>query len=734
MSARRLMIACILLGACTTPVFAGEQKQAGTGNAAFSVTAVSKGKSRAEEARARKKKGDEYAAQDDSKRAADEYIQALSVDTAAFTVEERLRMAIVVSWADRLEDASRILRAILAEDRENREARAQLAQFLSWSGKLDEAQVEADTVLSRYPDDREALLVKANVLRWRGGAGASIPLYERVLAKGESFEARLGLAYAYLDTGMEEKAQEIGRTLMPVFEAQRKELAKLQKRLSAVSPHEHRQGGSGPAVSSEKSADAVQRKTEEAHDRKKRGDEYAGQDDNKRAADEYIQALSLDASAFTEEERLRMATVISWAGRREESIGALRAILEGDPSNNKALLYLAKVLSWSGKLNEAQSAVDTVLKAEPDDREALLVKANIVRWRGEASASIPLYERVLAKGESFDARLGLAYAYLDAGKKDKAQEIGKTLSPVSADQRKELTTFSEALSAATASPIGLQAGYYRDSDDNTVKRSGLVYGFWARNWEAELVYWLIEANDPERHEWAETISITARRHESRLSTAVRAGISSTAGGTRNDLVGQAIADIDRGWWAVSVNASRDVLSDTAELIQNRIKRTAGTVTLSETASPRWTFTESYTRASYSDSNDLDDLGAGVRYTVVTAPAKIATGYRFRYWNFRRQSGSGYFDPEDFISHQIYVSLYAEREGLYASLEPYTGYQSFKRYGETSGNYFAGYAASAGWTRKKNTSGELTAEGGNYAVGSTAGFNYYQVGFRLVVNF
>ncbi len=734
MRVRLLMIICILLGACTAPVFAGEQKQAGTGTAALTATSLNEGKSKSEEARERKKRGDGYAAQDDGKRAADEYEQALSLDASAFTEEERLRMAIVFSWADRLEEAIRILRAILAEDPENREARAQLAKFLSWSNKPDEAQAEADAVLRKDPGDQEALLVKANILRWRGDAGASIPLYERVLAKGESFDARLGLAYAYLDTGKKEQAQKIGRTLMPVLEAQRKELAKLRETLSAESADEQKQGGSGPAGVSGKAVNPEKSKSEEARERKKRGDEFASQEDNKRAADEYEQALSLDASVFTEEERLPMAMVISWAGRHEESIHVLRAILAGDPSNNKARLFLAKVLSWSGKLNEAQAEVDTVLKADPEDQEALLVKANILRWRGDAGTSILVYERVLAKGESFDARLGLAYAYLDAGKKDKARAIGKTLQPASGDQRKELAKFSEALSAATSSHVGLQASYYRDSDDNTVKRSGLLYGFWAGNWESEFGYWLIEAKDPLRHEWAENISITGRRHDGRLSGGAGAGISSTDGGTRNDLVGQANADISMGWWAFGMKGSREVLLDTAELIQNRIRRTAGTVTLSETASPRWTFAESYTRAGYSDSNDLDDLGASARFAVLTAPVRMATGYRFRYWNFRRQSGSGYFDPEDFISHQIFVSLSAESEGLYASLEPYTGYQSFKRYGETTGNYFAGFSVSAGWTGKKNTSGELTAEGGNYAIGSTAGFNYYQVGFRLIVYF
>jgi tetratricopeptide (TPR) repeat protein len=731
MRPRTVLITAVLLGACTKLVVAGEQKQAGTGTAPFSAMSVSENKNRTEEARERKKLGDAFAAKDDDKRAADEYVRALSLNAAAFTEEERIRMAIVVSWAGRFDKAIGILRSVLAENPENREARTQLAKFLSWSDRPGQAQAEADTVLRSHPDDPEALLVKANVLRWRGEAAASIPFYERVLSKGENFDARLGLAHAYLSIGKKEKAREIGRTLKPALEAQRKELTQLREALGAAAEGLQQQGAAGGAG---QSVDAEKSKVAEARERKRRGDELATQGDNKRAAEEYKEALSADASAFTGEERLHMATVISWARDFEESARILRAILEGDPSNTQARLYLAKVLSWSGQLNEAQAEVEKVLKATPDEQEALLAKANILRWRGEAATSIPLYERVLSRGESFDARLGLSYAYLDAGKKDKAQEIGKTLTPSSEAQRKEVATFSDALSAATASHIGLQASYYRDSDDNTVKRSGLVYGFWAGNWESELTYWLIEAKDPDRHEWSETFSITARRHEGGLSTGVRAGVSSTAGGTSNDIFGQASADISRGWWTVGLNASRDVLSDTAELVQNRIKRTAGTVTLSETASSRWTFAQNYTRAGYSDSNDLDDLGASVRYTALTVPARIATGYRFRYWNFRRQSGGGYFDPKDFISHQIFFSLSVEREGFHASLEPYTGYQSFKRYGETSGNYFAGYSASAGWTRKKNMSGELTAEGGNYAVGSTAGFNYYQVGFRLTVSF
>jgi thioredoxin-like negative regulator of GroEL len=733
MRAEIVLITIMLVCVCSARAFAAPQKQGDAGPLAATKESVSNGKSKTEEALQSKKRGDEYASHEDNKRAADEYVKALSLDATAFTIEERLRMAIVISWADRLEEASRILREILAEDPQNEEARVHLAKVLSWSDKLNEAQVEADTVLNQHPDDWEALLVKANVLRWRGDAGASIPLYERVLAEEESFDARVGLAYAYLDVGKKDKAKEIGKTLAPTSEAQQKEVVKLTEMFAAVSAQEQKQGDAGPLAATKESVSNGKSKTEEALQSKKRGDEYASHEDNKRAADEYVKALSLDATAFTIEERLRMAIVISWADRLEEASRILREILAEDPQNEEARVHLAKVLSWSDKLNEAQVEADTVLNQHPDDWEALLVKANVLRWRGDAGASIPLYERVLAEEESFDARVGLAYAYLDVGKKDKAKEIGKTLAPTSEAQRKEAAKLSEMLSSVSASHAGLQESYYRDSDSNTVKRSTLSYGFWAGNWETEFDYRLTDAKDPVRHEWAEDILITTHTHVGKFSTGVGAGISSTAGGTRNDLIGQANTDISMGWWAFGMNVSREELSDTAQLVQNWIKRTSETLSFSETESPRLTFSESYSYSSYSDCNDADDLRAGARYAFTLAPLKIATGYRFRYWDFRRQSGSGYFDPEDFISHQIFVSIYAEHEGLYAYLEPNTGYQSFKRYGVNTGNFFSGYTASAGLKIKKSISCEMSSEGGNYA-GTTTGFNYYQVGLRLIVNF
>ncbi len=498
-------------------------------------------------------------------------------------------------------------------------------------------------------------------------------------------------------------------------------------------PKEGGGADAGIVESYQKAVREAKDEEEEALSRKKVGDYYASQEDYKRAAEEYLKALSPSMSTFTRQERLQMAISISWADRLEDTISVLRSILAEDPKDRDARIQLAKVLSWSDRLSEAEVEADGVLNEYPENQEALLVKANVLRWRGDAKASVPVYEKALAQGDDFDARIGLANAYLDIGEKETAKEISETLKPRSPVQEKELAKFSDSLCGFHSSSLGLRYSYYKDSDDNRVQRTALSYGFWAGNWETAFTYQLTDAKDPSRHDKAQDLLLTTHAQAGRLFMGAGVGIVRTEDGS-GILTGQVRADTAMKWGTVNVGVSREVLLDTAQLIENRIVRTSGTLGLSETLSPRLTLTEGYTRSGYSDSNDADDLRLGARYAVTLAPLKVATGYRFRYWNFRRQSGGGYFDPEGFTSHQVFVSFYAEKNGYYAYLEPYTGYQSFTRYDERSGHIFSGISGSAGWTLKKCTSFEINGEGSNYAGGTAAGFSYYLIGFRLIVNF
>jgi len=460
---------------------------------------------------------------------------------------------------------------------------------------------------------------------------------------------------------------------------------------------------------------------------KQLGDLYASREEYGKAADEFRQALSLTPSVFSEQERLGMAITVSWTSRYDDAAGILRAVLAENPKNRDARIHLAKVLSWSSKLNEAESEADTVLNMYPENQDALLVKANALRWRGDAGASIPVYEKALAQGENFDARIGLAYAYLDTGEKEIAKETSAPLKPLYPYQEKELARFSDSLCGVRANRGGVRYSYYKDSEDNRINRYTLLAGFWSGQWNSEVTYRVTDATDPVQQERAEDFGIVTNRRFGRIDTGAGVGVNSANG--VGIVTALARADAETWWGAVGVSAARDALTDTAELIRNRIARSSGTVSVTERTSARLTFNERYSYAGYSDGNSSDDLWLSVKYAVTVAPPKLAVGYRFRYLDFRRQSGGGYFDPENFVSHEVFATLFAEKGAYYASLEPYGGYQSYLRNGERTDSMFFGFTGVAGWTIQKCTAFEVFAEGSNYA-GTVAGFNHVMAGFRL----
>jgi tetratricopeptide (TPR) repeat protein len=491
-------------------------------------------------------------------------------------------------------------------------------------------------------------------------------------------------------------------------------------------------GGAGATEPSQKVISWAKDRKEEAVRRKKLGDQYAAQEDFSRAADEFLTALSIAPSAFTRQERLQMAIAISWADRLDAAAAVLRAILAEDPKNRDARIHLAKVLSWSDKLQEAEAEADEVLKRYPENQDALLVKANTVRWRGDARASIPIYEKALEQGENFDAQIGLAYAYLDAGEKETAKEISASLKPVYPYQKKELARFADSLCGTRPSRAGIQYSHYEDSDHNRVNRTTLSYGMWAGAWDMELSYRLTQAVDPLRRANTDDLWIATRSRQGRFDTAAEAGVTRTARGSL--ATGQARAETTAGRLSFGASAAREALTDTAQLIENRIVRTSAAISLAEALSPRMTLSGRYAHAGFSDSNSSDDLWLNVRYAMTAASPRIATGYRFRYWDFRRQSGGGYFDPENFNSHELFVAFYGEKNSFYVRFDPYGGYQSYLRNGiHTRGLYF-GLPGAVGWTMKKCTALEISVDGGNYAGGTVAGYNYYQVGLRLIAYF
>ncbi|MGD2080722.1 MAG: tetratricopeptide repeat protein [Nitrospirota bacterium] len=676
----------------------------------------------------------------DLEGAAREFIRALSLYDG-FSPRERLSMGVHISWAERYGDALRVIRDVVAEKPEYVEARIYLSRTLALDGQYEEALEEADAALRLRPGDLDAMVARGDALNWSGRYDSAREAYGAVLAEREDFEARLGLAYVFLAQGETHAARRQMELLSAVLPYQERELMKLRGAIGRASEptpgelasderfertlREYRESIGGAATDGERAA---------LH--KELGDLYVLRDDHESAAREYMSALEL-SPGFSEEERLGMAVSISWAARYREAAAVLEGILSENPDNLKARVHLARTLSWDGRYGEAIGEADKVLAARPEDPEALLVKANALNWRSDHVSARPLYKSLLAEDEEdFDARLGLAQTQLYAGNIRRARSNFALLEPAYPYQRRAYERLQRSLRRATRPRLEASYYFYDDSDENQYNRYEATLSVPAGDIRADVRYRHTAAKDPARSNDSDEASagIYARLAE-RLGAGGGVGYAQfDNGGSTSIVTWNARVDLDVPRGGIGVIASRKPLNETAQLIENRVSTESIGVYGDQSFSRGWSASASYTYRDYSDSNRSHDARLNIMKTLRADGPRLGIGYRFRYLDFRRQSGSGYFDPDNYTSHQLIVSLRHEGDKGYVYLEPYVGAQFFDRFAVSSEDFIAGGYGALGLHLGKNVTLELNAEGGDLAVDSAAGFSYYILGSRLIVMF
>ncbi|MDH4230540.1 MAG: tetratricopeptide repeat protein [Nitrospirota bacterium] len=468
---------------------------------------------------------------------------------------------------------------------------------------------------------------------------------------------------------------------------------------------------------------------------KELGDLFVAKEDFKSAGEEFIKALSLSRD-FSEPERLQMAIIMSWGGRIEEAIDELRLLLKENDKNIDARIHLARCLSWSGKLDEALEETEKVISESPDNKDALLVKASALSWKGDHKTAIPLYRSILEKGEDFDTRLGLAYALLSSGDRKGAKENAKLLRPEYPYQDRELEKLLVAINRETRSGLEIGYSYYNDTDDNIVNRYFVAYDSWIGNWKIKLNYRHTHADDRQREEKADELLMHAyTRVTDSLGIGGGLGVSLLGNGDSTSFASGYI-NAERNFLngAIGARISREVFTETAEIIENRIRATNTLLYITQNLSERLSLYASYSYKDYSDDNNSNDLLFVPKYIIYTGNPKVALGYRFRYLDFNRQSGGGYFDPCNYFSHQLFISLSYEKGKLYGFIEPYVGHQSFTRNGAKDSDYYSGGSGLIGIKITEDISFEANGEAGDYASATAAGFEYYLIGGRLVIKF
>lgn len=497
-----------------------------------------------------------------------------------------------------------------------------------------------------------------------------------------------------------------------------------------------------PLATYGQSIDALQKSLTSAVDRgsqaklnKQLGDALVAEDKLDQAAQAYMKALAADRNSFSPAERLRMAIYLSWADRLHDSEAELRFLLAQDPKNVPARTHLARVLSWSGDLNQALAQADLALRESPDHKDALLVRADALQWQGRYLEALPIYRSIVARDNDFDARVGLARSQLALGDRLGALENLDALKPTNARQKREFGRLDESVRRETRPLFETRYNYYRDSDRNRLDRYGLGGNFWIGNQKYGLDYRHTDARDRTRDNRSEDFLVTLySRLTDRFSAGAGLGFTQLADGNTSTFPAGHIrldAKLFRG--SAGVNVLRESLTDTAELIENRIRATHVGLYLNQPLTDRFSVYAGYRYRSFSDGNHANELQLVSQYALVLAP-RLVIGHRFRFLDFHTQSGSGYFDPNNYIANRAFSSLYYENRFFYTYLEGYFGYQTFRRDGLASDELIHGGAGSIGVKPLPGLAIEVNAEGGNFAAGATSGFNYFIIGPRLIYKF
>ena len=492
----------------------------------------------------------------------------------------------------------------------------------------------------------------------------------------------------------------------------------------------------GPGL--EEKADQFRKQISETQDPQKKatlykelGEFYASHDDYKKASEEYLKALSL-FPGFPEDVRYKMALHISWAGQPEDAIRILRTILKDDPDNVEAGIHLARTLNWSGRAKEAYDEIEKVLKAHPGNRDALQVKAAVLNAMGRRAESIALSRQLLEAKDDFDIRLGLAYALMSARKIREARGNADLLKPAYPYQEKELGKFTRELQKLVRPRYGLEYSYYEDSDKNVLNRYRLSTGKMIGDYDFNINYAYTSARDRARHNRAHDILATVSRgltESSGLGLGLGANITD-ARTHEASFIGYFTLDQKISGGSIGITVNRYALDDTAELIENDITAVRTGAYASKALVGNLSLYGSYNFTYYSDNNNSNDVVILPSYALHTGNPRITLNYTFRYVGFRRQSGSGYYDPGLILSNQLSLYLFYESSKFYMIFNPYGGYQTARRADERGSDFFGGGSAVLGYRITQALALEAFADGGNSALSTASGWRSFRSGLRI----
>jgi tetratricopeptide (TPR) repeat protein len=420
-----------------------------------------------------------------------------------------------------------------------------------------------------------------------------------------------------------------------------------------------------------------------ARDLKMSGDVKFDQNDFELAAEFYLRALALAPGAFSVKEKKIIADRLVAANRRREAIEVLRqlALEQGDDADIR--ISLAKLFSDNEDYAAAIAQVDQVLEQDRGNRYALLVKANSLRSQQKFGQSIILYRRILDLDEDFDARLGLTYSLLAEGEKKKARESFGRMKAEGEEQQSQINDLAYFLDSVTRPTVDLYSGTFTDSDKNrTSERRVTVRGastdwdlaamFGKKNALSEGVTYAADAVTASAStNFSEVLRLTLKLGQVKLGAEQRRSVA-----TRDFEI-----DFKGGFQPVSivnVDVSHDVVTTTGVQIGNAIEQDQSSVKLTRALDAKTMLYLNYRYRQYSDINSANDFQGTAQRTVFSGGPVVRVGYVYRQMDYNHPTFSGYFAPQNYKSHQGFVTLYYEYGSYYFDSEADYGQQKYQQ--------------------------------------------------------